>query len=122
MKGRVENFYLLLGAKVRTIRQQKGLTQEQLGSRLTPTMTRASVANIETGKQRVLAHTLLQLASALGVPLDDLTRTEPVSVTADVSEQLNVVLRKRLRLSEAQAQRLTRPLGLITPKREDQGR
>jgi transcriptional regulator with XRE-family HTH domain len=122
MKGRVENFYLLLGAKVRTIRQQKGLTQEQLGSRLTPTMTRASVANIETGKQRVLAHTLLQLASALGVPLDDLTRTEPVSVTADVSEQLNVVLRKCLRLSEAQAQRLTRPLGLITPKREDQGR
>jgi len=119
MKGRVENFYLLLGARVRAIRQQKGLTQEQLGSRLTPTMTRASVANIETGKQRVLAHTLVQLASALSVALDDLTRTESAPLTADVAEQVNVVLRKRLRLSEAQAQRLTRPLGLVTTKGED---
>ena len=122
MKGRVESFYLVLGTRVRAIRQQKGLTQEQLGSRLTPTMTRASVANIETGKQRVLAHTLVQLASALSVPLDDLTRIESIPPTADVAEQVNVVLRKRLRLSEAQAQRLTRPLGLMTTKGENHER
>lgn len=118
MKRKPEEFYVLLGNRVRTFRQQRALTQEQLGSRLTPTMTRASVANIETGKQRVLAHTLIQLSSALDVSVDDLTRTEPVPVSAEVAEQVNVVLRKRLRLSEAQAQRFTENLGFVTTKRE----
>jgi transcriptional regulator with XRE-family HTH domain len=118
MKTKPEEFYVLLGNRVRTFRQQKGLTQEQLGSRLTPTMTRASVANIETGKQRVLTHTLIQLSGALDVSLDDLTRAEPISVSAEVSEQVNVVLRKRLRLSQAQAQRFTESLGLVNSKRE----
>jgi transcriptional regulator with XRE-family HTH domain len=118
MKTKPEEFYALLGNRVRTFRQQKGLTQEQLGSRLTPTMTRASVANIETGKQRVLTHTLIQLSGALDVSLDDLTRAEPISVSAEVSEQVNVVLRKRLRLSQAQAQRFTESLGLVNSKRE----
>ncbi len=118
MKTKPEEFYVLLGNRVRTFRQQKGLTQEQLGNRLTPTMTRASVANIETGKQRVLAHTLVQLSGALDVSLDDLTRAEPLPVSAEVSEQVNVVLRKRLRLSQAQAQRFTESLGLVNSKRE----
>ena len=118
MKTKPEEFYVLLGNRIRTFRQQTGLTQEQLGNRLTPTMTRASVANIETGKQRVLAHTLLQLSGALDVSLDDLTRAEPIPVASEVAEQVNVVLRKRLRLSEAQAQRFTATLGLLPPKRE----
>ena len=115
MKRKPEDFYVLLGNRVRLFRQQRGLTQEQIGSRLTPTMTRASLANIETGKQRVLAHTLIQLSAALDVSLDDLTRAEPI---ADVAQEVHVVLRKRLRLSEAQAQRFTATLGLPTPKRE----
>lgn len=118
MKTKPEEFYVLLGNRVRTFRQQKGLTQEQLGNRLTPTMTRASVANIETAKQRVLAHTLIQLSGALDVSLDDLTRAEPAQVSAEVAEQVNVVLRKRLRLSQAQAQRFTETLGLVAIKRE----
>lgn len=122
MKKKPEEFYALLGNRVRSFRQQKGLTQEQLGSRLTPTMTRASVANIETGKQRVLTHTLIQLSGALDVSLDDLTRAEPIPVSAEVSEQVNVVLRKRLRLSQAQAQRFTESLGLVNSKRERNGR
>ena len=116
MKPKPEEFYAFLGARVRTLRQQRGLTQEQLGSRLTPTVTRASVANIESGKQRVLAHTLVQLSVALDVSLDDLTRIEPNAVSAEVSEKVNVVLRKRLRLSEAQAQRFTGRLGLMAAK------
>lgn len=39
-------------------------------------MTRASIANIEAGKQRVLAHTLVQLADALEVELSDLLPAE----------------------------------------------
>ena len=118
MKRKPEEFYILLGNRIRTFRQQKGLTQEQLGNRLTPTMTRASVANIETGKQRVLAHTLIQLSGVLDVSADDLTRPEPIPVSAEVAEQVNAVLRKRLRLSHAQAQRFTETLGFLPTKRE----
>jgi transcriptional regulator with XRE-family HTH domain len=38
-----------------------------LGAALQPKVTRASIANIEAGKQRVLTHTLVQLADALGI-------------------------------------------------------
>jgi transcriptional regulator with XRE-family HTH domain len=122
MRRKPEEFYLLLGNRVRTFRQQKGLTQEQLGSRLTPSMTRASVANIETAKQRVLAHTLVQLSRALDVPVDDLTRAESPPVSDEVTEKLYVVLRKRLLLSEEQAQRFTESLGYPTIRREKPNR
>lgn len=48
------------------------MTQETLGNKLDPPVTRASVANIEGGKQRVLAHTLSQLAVALELNLLEL--------------------------------------------------
>lgn len=122
MKNKPEEFYVLLGHRVRTLRQQKGLTQEQLGNRLTPAVTRASVANIETGKQRVLAHTLVQLSRTFEVSVDDFTREESTPVSAEVAEQVNVVLRKRLRLTEQQAQRFTESLGFRSSRRETNDR
>ena len=116
MKTKLEEFYGMLGQRIRTLRQQKALTQEQLGNRLTPTVTRASIANIETGKQRVLAHTLVQLSHALEVSVDDLAREDSTPVSAEVAEQLNVVLRKRLRLSAKQASRFTETLGFKTSR------
>jgi transcriptional regulator with XRE-family HTH domain len=65
----VEAFYAGLGERVREARRARALTQAELGARLTPPVTRASVANLESGKQRVLAHTLLQLSAALDVSL-----------------------------------------------------
>ena len=116
MKTKPEGFYGLLGQRIRLLRQQKALTQEQLGNRLTPAVTRASIANIETGKQRVLAHTLVQLSQALEVSVDDLAREDSTPVSAEVAEQLNVVLRKRLRLSAKQASRFTETLGFRTSR------
>jgi transcriptional regulator with XRE-family HTH domain len=52
-----------------------GMTQETLGGKLDPPVTRASVANIEGGKQRVLAHTLPQLAEALHVQMSEIVPT-----------------------------------------------
>ena len=48
------------------------MTQQALADALSPPATRASIANVEAGKQRVLAHTLVQLASALGTSVSDL--------------------------------------------------
>ena len=42
------------------------MSQEQLGQALEPKMTRASVANIEAGSQRVFLHTAVRLARVLG--------------------------------------------------------
>lgn len=66
---RVEPFYTEVGQRIQALRNENGMSQEQLGRQLIPPVTRASIANIESGKQRVLAHTLVQLAEALKVEL-----------------------------------------------------
>jgi transcriptional regulator with XRE-family HTH domain len=53
-------------------RDKLHLTQQKVGDALEPRATRASIANIEAGKQRVLVHTLVQLASVLEVSVVDL--------------------------------------------------
>lgn len=74
--NRVEPFYTEVGLRIQAHRNQNGMSQEQLGRKLEPPVTRASIANIEAGKQRVLAHTLVQLADALEVELRDLLPSE----------------------------------------------
>lgn len=72
MVNRLEPFYEALGRRVSEARERRGLTQAQVAAQLTPPVTRASVANVEAGKQRVLAHTLVALATILDVPVTDL--------------------------------------------------
>lgn len=72
MRVELETFYLELGRRVQRLRLRQGMTQEQLGHLLVPRVTRASITNLEAGKQRVLAHTLVQLAEILEVPLQEL--------------------------------------------------
>lgn len=67
-----ERFYADLGRRIRVQRDKLHLTQQQVGDALAPRATRASIANIEAGKQRVLAHTLVQLAGVLEVSVSDL--------------------------------------------------
>jgi transcriptional regulator with XRE-family HTH domain len=104
---KLEDFYADLGRRLRALRDRKRLTQQQLGARLNPPVTRASIANIETGKQRVLAHTLLQLADAVGVSLNELL---PLT-TADDDESLRDELQRKLGLSDDKIARLAHKLG-----------
>jgi transcriptional regulator with XRE-family HTH domain len=67
-----EPFYEALGRQIALLRQRLGMSQQTLGALMQPQMKRASIANIETGQQRVLAHTLVQLAAALNCDLDTL--------------------------------------------------
>lgn len=74
------------------------MTQEQLGKALQPPMTRASIANIEQGKQRVLVYALVQMAQIFGVEAEDLlpkARTAvPVAAEPDHVRQLEEKLRE----------------------------
>ena len=72
----IEPFYILLGRKIQSIRDEKNISQSALGLMLEPKVTRASIANIEGGKQRVLAHTLVQLSKILETDINDLTSIE----------------------------------------------
>lgn len=67
----IEPIYDRLGALVRSVRTKRGMSQEALGKALEPKVTRATVANIEAGHQRVFLHTALRLASVLDFDLVD---------------------------------------------------
>ncbi len=81
-----QRFYRMLGATIRRRRDALALTQETLGARLNPRMTRASIANIEAGKQRVLAHTFVDIASALTMKLEVVAAGSDVEDTELVHE------------------------------------
>ena len=108
-----EAFYVSLGQKIRALRDAKKLTQQQLGQRLAPPVTRASIANIETGTQRVLAHTLVDLARALEVPPSELL-PEAVTTESAAAEALGVSkeLEKKLNLSDTNMKELKKQLRL----------
>lgn len=59
----LQSFYLRFGDMIRRRRNHLGITQEKLGRHVG--LTRASIANIETGRQKVLLHHLYLLAAAL---------------------------------------------------------
>lgn len=60
-------------------------------------MTRASVANFEAGKQRILAHTLVQLSNVLGFDLNELKDSERIEETpVDRTKEIEEYLKKEL--------------------------
>lgn len=58
-------FYRALGARILAAREKAGMTQAELGAELSPPVTRAQVAHVEGGKNRIFVLTLLQYANAL---------------------------------------------------------
>jgi transcriptional regulator with XRE-family HTH domain len=63
-------FYKLLGANIRSIREGKNFKQDALATHLG--FTRISISNIETGKQKIQLHSLLELAEFLNTPLPEM--------------------------------------------------
>lgn len=108
----IEPFYAELGRRVLDLRTKRGLTQERLGLLLEPAATRASIANIEGGKQRVLAHTLVQLAKALQVEVPELLNGSSDAPTQKLAKSVAKELRTKLQLPQEQLERLGRELGL----------
>lgn len=58
-------YYIELGARIKKFREAKGVTQSRLSE--TIGVNRTSVANIEAGRQRLFAHSIVSIASVLGV-------------------------------------------------------
>lgn len=106
----VEPFYINLGRKIQQQRNARHMTQTELGEKLIPMMTRASIANIETGKQRVLVHTLVSLTRILQCELVDLLPADEVVKQAMTSRELTAELREKLGLDPKALVNLTNQL------------
>lgn len=68
----VELVYRQLGNKVEQMRTMLGWTQSDLAHKVG--LSRASIANLETGRQKVLLHQLEKLAAAFGCTPKQLLR------------------------------------------------
>ena len=64
----VQDIYIAVGENVRHYRKQAGMRQLDLCREVA--LTRGSIANIETGRQRILLHQAFDLARALNVSVD----------------------------------------------------
>lgn len=68
--GVAESIQILLGKRLREQRHAKHWTQAKLAAKAN--MSRAAIANIETGRQRTSVVALVRLAGALECPTDSL--------------------------------------------------
>jgi transcriptional regulator with XRE-family HTH domain len=68
----IEPFYKELGQRIAEWRRRRALTQEEVGQLLSPPLKKATIARMEAGLQRVLTHSLAQIAEVLGVDEHDL--------------------------------------------------
>jgi transcriptional regulator with XRE-family HTH domain len=69
----IDELYATVGFRINRLRKARGLRQDDLAAAVG--MTRSSIANTESGRQRLPLHTLLAVAQALGVRLVDLLDT-----------------------------------------------
>ena len=63
-------FYKEIGRRVKKVREARKMTQAALAERLD--MTRTSITNIEKGEQKILIHTMVEIAQALRISLSSL--------------------------------------------------
>ena len=69
-------FYRKIGENLRRLRNGARLTQDGLASNIS--VSRATIANMETGRQAMSAYQLVRIAHALNLPsLDDLFDLRP---------------------------------------------
>lgn len=63
-------FYEKLGENIKDARRRQNINQEELGEKLG--MSRVSIVNIETGKQRLPLHVLWDISDILNIKLEEL--------------------------------------------------
>lgn len=94
-----DRVYRLFGSRVRALREERNVTQEELASRVA--LSRTSITNIERGRQRVMLHQMMDIAQALDadpgklVPGPDAVAVEPLR--DDVARVVDLLKRETVR-------------------------
>jgi transcriptional regulator with XRE-family HTH domain len=81
-------FYSETGKKIQLFRHQRDISQEALGRAVG--LTRTSISNVEKGRQKLLIHSLFDIAEALSVEVAQLLpdKTSLNSVSQEVTNIL----------------------------------
>ena len=85
-QNKAVDVYNVIGRNMSLFRQKRGLTQAELAEAIS--LSRTSVTNIENGRQKIMVHTLLEIALVLGASVTDLLPTMDQSKSASVKNQL----------------------------------
>lgn len=75
--------YRVFGSRLRALREEKSVTQEELARRVD--LSRTSITNIEKGRQRIMLHQVVELAEALETDVGALI---PPATQTDTEEPL----------------------------------
>jgi transcriptional regulator with XRE-family HTH domain len=109
----LEPIYKTIGAMIRRRRRRLDLPQAKLAARLG--ISRATLANIEIGRQRVLVHHLYTFAEALDLKLTDLL--PPANLAGSVTDWNKLPMKGDLNPKQReQIARLIGPLQQTTRK------
>ncbi|MCX4973185.1 helix-turn-helix domain-containing protein [Streptomyces sp. NBC_00620] len=86
----VDRFYASVGDRIRGARSASRLTQAQLAASLG--LARSSIANIESGRQRLPLHIFALIAETLNIKiaelLPDVTDNQPAPELSNIDERL----------------------------------
>lgn len=78
-----QSFYNAVGNLIRKARERAGISQERLAAEIN--LTRTSITNIEKGRQKIMLHTLVEIARILNVEPSSLLPSQESSL----EKQLN---------------------------------
>jgi transcriptional regulator with XRE-family HTH domain len=97
----VEGLYAAVGRKIRAARDRAtpNLSQDKLATRLG--ISRASIVNIEAGRQHAPLNLLWKIAELLGVELTTLIPQRAELLAIDTVIELNVEMRKQIEIEAA---------------------
>lgn len=66
----IESIYQQIGHRIRIERTKRSLSQEYIAEKAG--LSRASIVNIERGRQKIMLHSLYAVANSLGIPVTHL--------------------------------------------------
>ncbi|MDX9919842.1 MAG: helix-turn-helix transcriptional regulator [Paludibacter sp.] len=69
-----QNIYKLIGERIKSIRENKGLTQQQVSDECD--FEKSTISRIESGRTNITIKNLYKLSKALGVKIKDLVDVE----------------------------------------------
>ena|SRR3989344_4594868 len=82
----MEDLYITIGSNIRKARRKLEISQLELSRRMK--LSRASIANIESGRQRLAIHQVYRLSKSLGIQIPDIlppSSEVPINPAVDLS-------------------------------------
>lgn len=97
---RIDAFYAEVGRRIAVTRKKREITQAGLAKKIS--LTRTSITNIEKGRQKILIHTLIEIADILDVKLSDLLPRIKTTIDKEsISKYLEDHSQKNRKFAEA---------------------